>query len=60
MIDKFEEEREITIAKLGAQEGLKKQAIDFISKSAEFNYSYHFDWMGSHSHWHFRNWHKYQ
>ncbi len=46
MNDKFEEEREKNIANLGSQIELRKQAVDFISNSAVFNYSYHFDWFG--------------
>jgi cephalosporin hydroxylase len=42
----FREERKENVEKLGKSEKLKKLALEFISETAKFKYSYNFDWLG--------------
>ncbi|MFA5216258.1 cephalosporin hydroxylase family protein [Sulfuricurvum sp.] len=45
-IEKFEIERAELISLNGENKGLKASALDFLTKSAEVNYSYNFSWLG--------------
>ncbi len=45
-IEKFEIERAELISLNGENKGLKVSALDFLTKSAEVNYSYNFSWLG--------------
>jgi cephalosporin hydroxylase len=45
-IEKFNQEKKENIAKLGANQEVKDLGLEFLIKSAENKYSYHFSWMG--------------
>lgn len=45
-IEKFNQEKKENIALLGANQELKDLGLEFLIKSAEQKYSYHFSWMG--------------
>lgn len=45
-IQKFYTEKEENIAKQGKDESLKQLGIDFLTKTADTQYSYNFSWMG--------------
>ncbi len=45
-IQQFEQERTKNIERLGKATGLKKLGADFVKRSAKYNYSYNFTWMG--------------
>jgi cephalosporin hydroxylase len=45
-IEKFNQEKKENIAKLGANQEVKNLGLEFLIKSAEQKYSYHFTWMG--------------
>jgi cephalosporin hydroxylase len=45
-IEKFENERNELIKSNGENESLKTSALDFLTRSADGNYSYNFMWMG--------------
>ena len=50
-ISKFEKERIELISSNAKNTGLKDAADEFLTKSAEVNYSYNFEWMGQESYY---------
>ena len=44
-IEKFNQERQDNITKIGLDENLKESATNFFNESVKANYSYNFDWL---------------
>jgi cephalosporin hydroxylase len=45
-ISKFKVLRKENLKAMSKDKELKKTALEFIAKSAKYNYSYNFDWLG--------------